>query len=88
MPSRTRFVGRRTDLLATKIRQLGLDPLPGGVIDNRLMQSFVQFLLLPEFADVDRSPQNVVKSHTREGCATADTPIPIASLFTNEPELV
>ena len=43
------------------IRQLGLDALPGGVIDDRALQPFVQRVLVSNFADVDRIAQDVVE---------------------------
>ena len=58
-----------------------MNQLPGGVIDDRLMQSFVQFLLVPDFADVDRIPQDVVEGPAREGRTTTDPTKPIGSLF-------
>ena len=52
------------------------------------MQSFVQFLLVPDFADVDRIAQDVVEGPAREGRTTTDPTKPIGSLFADDAQRI
>lgn len=66
------------------IRQLDLDLLPGGIINDCLMKPFVQLFLVTDLADVDRVAQNAVERAAREGCATANVSMSIGSLFADD----
>ena len=70
------------------ICELVLHLLPDDIIDNRLVQPFIELVLVTGFADVDGVAQNVVERTTREGRTSRRAPVPVGPAFAYDTESV
>lgn len=66
------------------IRYLSLNQLPGGVIDDRVVPSFVQLFFVTDLADVNRIAHDAIMSPAGTESAAADSFLSVGPALAND----